>query len=111
MPVRFITGCSLGFGEGIAVAFAELGDAVFATMRDPMRATARLKTYQNVVILPLDVTCSKSRQNAVDQVLNGQGRIDTLVNNASAITRGSIEDTSEISSRHIFERTISALSN
>ena len=35
MPVALVTGCSSGFGEAIAVAFAQRGYQVVATMRKP----------------------------------------------------------------------------
>lgn len=41
VPVHLITGCSSGFGEGIALAFARRGDTVIATMRNPDSAPAR----------------------------------------------------------------------
>ena len=38
MPVVLVTGCSSGFGRAAALAFADAGHTVVATMRDPSRA-------------------------------------------------------------------------
>ena len=103
MAVRLITGCSSGFGEAIACAFADRGDTVVATMRSPDRAPATLKGRANIEILTLDVTDAGSRQQAIEQTFSRFGRIDTLVNNAGTVTRGSIEDTPEDLSRLVFE--------
>lgn len=103
MPVRLITGCSSGFGEAIALGFAERGDTVVATMRRPEAASAALRSRTNVDILPLDVTDKDARRNALDETLDRHGRIDTLVNNAGALVRAAIEETMEEQSRAVFE--------
>ena len=103
MAVRLITGCSSGFGEAIALAFAKRGDTVVATMRNPVGAPATLKGVGNIEIAPLDVTDPASRRAALDQVVSRHGRIDTLVNNAGVVASASIEDTPEELSRRIFE--------
>ncbi len=61
MPVALVTGCSSGFGEAIAIAFAQRGYQVVATMRKPQSAPPSLKALAadkaaEFVIAPLDVT-------------------------------------------------------
>jgi NAD(P)-dependent dehydrogenase (short-subunit alcohol dehydrogenase family) len=61
MPVALVTGCSSGFGEAIAVAFAQRGYQVVATMRKPGSAPPSLKILAAeksaaIIIAPLDVT-------------------------------------------------------
>lgn len=102
MPVRLITGCSSGFGEAIALAFAAQGDLVVATMRNPAEASAALDRG-NIELLPLDVTDAASRQAALEEVIQRHHRLDTLVNNAGIVATGSIEDTSEDLMRRIFD--------
>jgi NAD(P)-dependent dehydrogenase (short-subunit alcohol dehydrogenase family) len=97
MPFVLITGCSSGFGEASALAFAERGYQVVATMRRPEAASARLKAIAQAkptdfVIAPLDVTDAAMRQGIVDFVVEQFGRIDILVNNAGVGARGSVED-------------------
>lgn len=102
-PVRLITGCSSGFGEAIALAFAARGDAVVASMRRPADASEALKKNINIDCLELDVTDAASRRAAFDYVMHKYGRIDTLVNNAGIVAVAAIEDTPEELSRRIFE--------
>ncbi|HEY5757329.1 MAG TPA: SDR family oxidoreductase [Steroidobacter sp.] len=111
MPVVFVTGCSSGFGEAIAVAFAQRGYQVVATMRKPESATASLKTLAaakpaDVAILPLDITSPAMRQSAIDLTLQRFGRIDVLVNNAGITARGAFEDTPEDLWRTMFETNL-----
>jgi len=86
MSVTLITGCSSGFGLGAAVALAKRGGTVVATMRNtakagPLREAAGVAGV-DVVIAPLDVTDSSSRERAVADVLARYGQIDVLINNA-----------------------------
>ena len=103
MAVRLITGCGSGFGEAIALAFADRNDSVVASMRSPDRSPSSLRGRSNVDIITLDITDAASRRHALEQTLSRHGRLDTLVNNAGAVSRGSIEDTAEDVSRLIFE--------
>jgi len=111
MPVVLITGCSSGFGEASALAFAERGYQVVATMRRPEAASARLKAIAHAkptdfVIAPLDVTDATMRQGIVDFVVEQFGRIDILVNNAGVGARGSVEDTPDSQWRAMFETNL-----
>ena len=111
MPVVLITGCSSGFGEAMAVAFAERGYQVVATMRRPEGASARLKALASakptdVAIAPLDVTDAAMRQATIDFVVSQFGRIDVLVNNAGVGARGSVEDTPDSQWRAMFETNL-----
>ena len=111
MPVAFVTGCSSGFGEAIAVAFAQRGYQVIATMRKPESATSSLKALAaekaaDVVIAPLDVTNKAMRKAAIDLAIQRFGRIDVLINNAGITARGALEDTPEELWRAIFETNL-----
>ena len=81
MPVALITGCSSGFGEAIAVAFAQRDYQVVATMRKPESAPSGLKTLAteraaDVVIAPLDVTSPAMRKAAIDLTIQRFGRTE-----------------------------------
>ncbi len=111
MPVALVTGCSSGFGEAIAVALAQGGYQVVATMRKPESAPTSLKALAaekpaDVVIAPLDVTNPAMRQEAIDLAIQHFGRIDVLVNNAGISARGAFEDTPEDLWRAIFETNL-----
>jgi len=108
MAVAFITGCSSGFGKAIALAFAQTGHRVIATMRRPEAAPAELaalaaRNPDDFLLASLDVTDPGMRANAFDLASRYFGRLDILVNNAGITATGSVEDTTESIWRSIFE--------
>lgn len=108
MPVALITGCSSGFGEAMAFAFAERGYQVVATMRNPDNAPAKLKALAarspaDVMLARLDVTDAEMRKAIIALVVAQFGRIDLLINNAGVGARGSVEDTPDSQWRTMFE--------
>ena len=111
MPVALITGCSSGFGEAMALAFAAGGYQVVATMRRPDSAPDSLKALaaarpDDVVLAALDVTDADMRKAVVDGVLARFGRLDLLINNAGVGARGSFEDTPDDQWRMMFETNL-----
>jgi NAD(P)-dependent dehydrogenase (short-subunit alcohol dehydrogenase family) len=111
MPVALITGCSSGFGEAMALAFADRGYQVVATMRKPETAPENLKALvaakpDDVLLAPLDVTNADMRKAIIDRTLSHFGRIDLLINNAGVGARGSFEDTPESQWRMMFETNL-----
>jgi len=116
MPVALVTGCSSGFGAAIAVALAQRGYQVVATMRKPDSAPPSLKALAAeksaaVVIAPLDVTNPVMRKAAIDLALQRFGRLDLLVNNAGITARGAFEDTPKRCGARFSRPTCSARSN
>lgn len=103
MAICLITGCSSGFGEAIALAFADRGDTVVATMRNPAAAPASLAGHDRVELAALDVTDATARKAVIADVMARHGRIDILVNNAGIVASASVEDTPEEVSRKIFD--------
>ncbi|MRT91880.1 SDR family oxidoreductase [Ancylomarina sp. 16SWW S1-10-2] len=83
-----ITGTSTGVGFESAVLFAQNGYKVYATMRNLNKADELKKRIEeenlNIELLPLDVTDIKSIQAAVNSVVEKDGKIDVLINNAGA---------------------------
>ncbi len=86
-----ITGSSSGFGYLTAKTLIRNGYTVFATMRDITGTNANkaedLRSFAQdkpgyLVLLEMDVTDSKSVQNAIHQALQEKGKIDVVVNNA-----------------------------
>jgi NAD(P)-dependent dehydrogenase (short-subunit alcohol dehydrogenase family) len=91
MSAVLITGCSSGIGLETALAFARRGDATYASMRDPARAT-RLRERAEaegvpVEVLALDVTDEASVSAAVRAVERRHGAIDVLVNSRASQIR------------------------
>jgi len=83
-----ITGTSSGVGFECAILFASVGYKVYATMRnlkkaDPLKAKIAADNL-DIEILQLDVTDTASISTAVDKVIQKDGKIDVLVNNAGA---------------------------
>ncbi|MEK6909960.1 MAG: SDR family NAD(P)-dependent oxidoreductase, partial [Candidatus Aenigmatarchaeota archaeon] len=94
--VILITGCSSGIGLATAVLLAKNNYKVYATMRDLSRKEkleeASKQSNANLEIKQLDVTDDISVRNAVKQIIEKEGRIDVLVNNAAYGLRGTIEN-------------------
>ncbi len=76
-----ITGCSSGFGLGIAQALTARGWTVLAGVRDPARAPAKLGSLR---LLQLDLTDAAQ----IAAVAAGIERLDCLINNAGYALNG-----------------------
>jgi len=83
--VILITGISSGFGKETARILAEQGHSVYGTVRSDSGLFGEVK------VLKMDVTDTVSMQQAVRRVVEQEGRIDVLVNNAGMHTGGPIE--------------------
>ena len=95
MGVIVITGCSTGFGYHSALAFARRGDRVYAGMRKQKGDLAEVLAGEGLdaEVLPLDVDDDASVATAIGGVLEREGRIDVLVNNAGhGGTAGAVEE-------------------
>jgi NAD(P)-dependent dehydrogenase (short-subunit alcohol dehydrogenase family) len=84
-----ITGCSSGIGEATALRLAKAGWTVYATARRP----EMLSTLQDAGCrtLALDVVDEASRQAAVDAVVEAEGAVGVLINNAGYSQSGAVE--------------------
>jgi short-subunit dehydrogenase len=83
--IILITGVSSGFGKESARLLAAAGHTVYGTVR---RVSEPLS---NVNILKMDLTDAGSIKTAVREILEKDGRIDVLINNAGMHTGGPIE--------------------
>jgi len=105
--VTLITGCSSGIGRVSALAFAEAGDWVYASMRDLSKAGPLLADAQqrNITVTPveLDVTSQSEIERAVDQIIEKEGALDIVVNNAGIQRAGAFETLSEEQVRDVME--------
>jgi NAD(P)-dependent dehydrogenase (short-subunit alcohol dehydrogenase family) len=91
-----ITGTSSGIGLATAVAFAQAGHRVYATMRNPPGALelehrAAAESLP-ITVLAMDVDSDESVTTGIDQIANESGGIDVLVNNAGIERSGSVEE-------------------
>ncbi|MFT4904460.1 MAG: NAD(P)-dependent dehydrogenase (short-subunit alcohol dehydrogenase family) [Natronomonas sp.] len=85
-----ITGCSSGIGRTTAHAFLEEEWRVYATARNP--ADIQKLGEAGCDIGTLDVTDPDDVERVVDRIIEEEGRIDALVNNAGYGQHGPIED-------------------
>jgi NADP-dependent 3-hydroxy acid dehydrogenase YdfG len=83
--VVFITGISSGFGKHTSSLLAQKGYTVYGTCRKPCEHDPLVN------VLTLDVTDKASVERCINQVLEKEGKIDVLINNAGMHTGGALE--------------------
>ena len=88
--VILLTGASSGIGYDTAVALAQQGHKVYAAARRVERMEP-LRQY-GIVPLKMDVTDEASMQEGVKTLLDTEGRIDVLINNAGYGYFGAVEN-------------------
>jgi NAD(P)-dependent dehydrogenase (short-subunit alcohol dehydrogenase family) len=102
-----ITGCSSGIGHATAELLAREGWTVYATARKPETLSdlerAGCKT------LALDVTDEDSMKAAVDSVVQAEGAVGVLVNNAGYSQSGAVESVPLDQVRRQFETNVFGL--
>jgi NAD(P)-dependent dehydrogenase (short-subunit alcohol dehydrogenase family) len=85
-----ITGCSSGIGRATALAFLEEDWAVYATARNP--ADIETLGEKGCRIATLDVTDPDDVDRVVDRIIDEEGHLSCLVNNAGYAQFGPVED-------------------
>ena len=88
--VILLTGASSGIGYDTAVALAQQGHKVYAAARRVERMEP-LRQY-GIVPLKMDVTDDASMKEGVKTLLDAEGRIDVLINNAGYGYFGAVEN-------------------
>src|SRR5438046_2761834 len=97
--VALVTGASSGIGEATAQQLSQAGYTVYGTSRRGGQAGQRA-----FEMLALDVTSDASVDAAVQQLLQREGRIDLLVNNAGfGVAAAGAEESSIEQARSIFD--------
>lgn len=107
MSVILITGASSGIGYDAAQTLAQRGHRVYAAARrvelmEPLKAVG-------VEPLMMDVTDSGSMAAGVQAVLDAEGRIDVLFNNAGYGYFGAVENVSDAEARRQMEVNVFGL--
>lgn len=99
--VIILTGASSGIGFQTAEMLAKQGHIVYGAARR-VEKMEPLKDF-GVKPLQLDVTSEDSINEAVESVINAEGRIDVLVNNAGYGSYGAVEDVDMVEARKQFD--------
>jgi len=96
MKSVIITGANRGIGYETALAFGRAGYKVFATMRNPETAAALKQKIKEeslaISISKMDVDSDESVKLCIDDILQENGSVDVLVNNAGVERHSSIEE-------------------
>src|SRR5271170_3513995 len=96
MASVLITGTSKGIGFETALAFARAGHRVHATMRNPSQSPLLAETAARenlpIMISAVNVDSDQSVSEAIAAILESNGPIDVLVNNAGVEGSGSVEE-------------------
>jgi len=96
-----ITGCSSGIGRAAARAFLDEGWTVYATARNP--ADIETLGEAGCELATLDVTDQDDVDRVVDRILDEEGAIDALINNAGYGQFGPVEDVPTAKVREQFD--------
>jgi len=100
MPkVVLITGGSSGIGKAIGEYLYARNYVVYGTSRNPSK-------YVNDIpfsLLALDVTRQETIDAAISEIIQAEGKIDVLVNNAGVGITGPVEETPSEEIRNAFE--------
>ena len=84
-----ITGCSSGLGEKLAEALSSRGYKVYAGARNPEDIKIRGKLIRPV---KLDITKEAQCEEAIRYIIEKEGKIDVLINNAGYTIAGPTSD-------------------
>ena len=107
--VILITGASSGMGREAAILLARGGHTVYAGAR---RAD-RMEDLSEHGITPVEMDVSKGEDNerAVRRIIDADGRIDVLINNAGFGLYGTVEDIPLDDARYQFEVNLFGLAH
>jgi len=96
--VVLITGGSSGIGKSIGEYLSEKGMTVFGTSRNPQKYP-----QSKFSIIALDVTKKETISSCIQTVIDAEGRIDVVINNAGVGITGPIEEIPEEEIKRSFE--------
>jgi len=107
--VILVTGASSGIGRAAAILLAREGHTVYAGARRADRMEDLPE--HGVTPVAMDITREEDNERAVSRVIENQGRIDVLVNNAGFGLYGPVEDIPLDDARYQFEVNLFGLAH
>ena len=97
--IALVTGASSGIGQAIAELLSRSGYTVYGTSRKGSSSEQR-----NYKMIALDVNNEASTQAALKEVIQAEGRIDVVVNNAGfGVEAGGAEESSIAQMQQMFD--------
>jgi len=99
--VVLITGASSGIGKSVATFLQDKGCKVYGTSRNPKN----IKDF-TFELIALDVLKLDTINNAINYIIQKEGRLDILVNNAGMGITGPVEDTPTEEMRAVFNTNL-----
>jgi NAD(P)-dependent dehydrogenase (short-subunit alcohol dehydrogenase family) len=105
--VSVVTGANSGIGRATAIHLAAKGHQVYGTVRDPERAGKMQRMAGEagveVRLVQLDVADDDSVHDGLAQVLEREGKVDVLVNNAGIAPNAVVEEATPSSMLETFD--------
>jgi short-subunit dehydrogenase len=99
--VVLITGASSGIGKSIGAFLHQKGFVVYGTSRNPDKISDSI-----IPLLALDVRDTKSIMNCINEVIEKEGQLDVVINNAGVGITGPIEEIPTEEIRNNFETNL-----
>ena len=108
--IAIVTGSSSGIGLETALHLAKNGFKTYASMRNVQKSEEIKQRAKSdnlpIEIIQLDVTDDESAKTAISTIVEKEGRIDVLVNNAGYAVIGAVEDLSSKEIKDQFETNV-----
>lgn len=102
--VVLITGASRGIGYATAELLGKEGYTVYAGVRESSLPLITSQAFvRNFNTIQLDVTDQQSIDMAIKKIIDNEGRLDVLVNNAGIMVYGSIENVTVEEAKKVFD--------
>lgn len=105
--VVLVTGGSSGIGRAISNYLTQQDITVYGTSRSVENGT----TLDSFQLVRMDVTDEESITRALQFILDKEGRLDVLINNAGLGMAGPLENTSTAEAREIYETNVFGVLN
>lgn len=103
VKVVLVTGGSSGLGRSICLRLAATGHVVYGTSRKVDASTEQPPGFH---LVAMDVTDEASVQAAVERIVQREGRIDVVVNNAGLGIQGAVEDITPELAQRLFDTNV-----